>query len=75
MHFQIKNLYIAQIILIAIIAEIGSTDIILTSLSNIQKFYSVSTNTITVSVWGSRSINYHKAIVAYLHNKKEVTIW
>ena len=28
-----------------------------------------------VSVWGSRSINYHKAIVAYLHNKKEVTIW
>ena len=31
--------------------------------------------TLLVSVWGSRSINYHKAIVAYLHNKKEVTIW
>lgn len=37
-----------------------------------SKYYVVGRK---VSVWESRSINYHKAIVAYLHNKKEVTIW
>jgi DHA1 family bicyclomycin/chloramphenicol resistance-like MFS transporter len=50
MSFQTKNLYIAQIILMAIITEMGSTDIILPSLPNIQKFYVVSTDIVTLLI-------------------------
>lgn len=50
MHLQIKNLYIGQIILIAIIAEMGSTDIILPALLSIQKFYATSTYTISLLI-------------------------